>query len=90
MPKFTPERMCVACRTSFPKNSLLRFVLDENDNLLFDENQKAQGRGVYLCKNESCIKKCLKTRAFSRALKKNLSEEAYTAVKEEYDRLQQT
>ena len=82
MPKFTPERMCVACRTSFPKNSLLRFVLDENDNLLFDENQKAQGRGVYLCKNE--------TRAFGRALKKNLSEEAYTAVKEEYDRLQQT
>ena len=45
MPKFTPERMCVACRTSFPKNSLLRFVLDENDNLLFDENQKEQGRG---------------------------------------------
>lgn len=64
MPKFTPERMCVACRTSFPKNSLFRFVLDENDNLLFDENQKAQGRGVYLCKNESCIKKMLENKGF--------------------------
>lgn len=90
MPKFTPERMCVACRTSFPKSSLFRFVLDENGELCFDDAQKAQSRGVYLCKNESCVKKCIKTRAFNRAFRKNLSDEAYIAVKEEYDRLRQT
>ncbi len=88
MSKFTPERMCVACRKSYPKNSLMRFVLDENGELFCDRNQKAEGRGTYLCKNDACVKRCVKYGLIGKAFRKNLPDEAYRTVEEEYDGLQ--
>ncbi|GHU54782.1 hypothetical protein FACS1894132_09930 [Clostridia bacterium] len=42
-------RMCKVCREHKPKFELLRFVNIDNVATL-DTKQKAQGRGIYFCK----------------------------------------
>jgi predicted RNA-binding protein YlxR (DUF448 family) len=52
---------------SKPKNSLLRFITNDG-NVIIDPVGKANGRGVYLCKDEECFKKAKKRKALSRGL----------------------
>jgi uncharacterized protein len=65
-----PQRTCIACRKVFDKKTLLRFVLDPDDNLLADLNAKLPGRGVYTCFSVSCVAIACEKKAFSRAFKK--------------------
>lgn len=54
--QFNNERTCIVCREKDAKSNMLRFVIDENLNVIFDEKQLMEGRGAYIhCKN-----KCLK------------------------------
>lgn len=57
-----PIRTCVSCRSKKAKKELIRLVLDKNKRVIMDEFQKKEGRGIYLCDNESCMKKFLKTK----------------------------
>ena len=55
------NRRCIACKTRKPKNELLRIVSDLNNNPCIDEKQKINSRGLYICKDEKCIERVLKT-----------------------------
>jgi predicted RNA-binding protein YlxR (DUF448 family) len=59
---------------SKPKKELLRLTRSE-DGVRRDPTGKANGRGVYLCKDADCFKKAKKRRAISRGLEIELSEE---------------
>jgi hypothetical protein len=50
-----PYRQCVSCRGIFHKEELLRFVLHKEESDLFDEQQRRDGRGYYLCPEQSCF-----------------------------------
>lgn len=54
-----PLRMCIACRKSFDKDTLLRFVVKDSKYLI-DKSGKEQSRGYYLCNSEDCYNKALK------------------------------
>jgi len=41
---------------------------------------KADGRGVYVCRNSECISKCIKTKALNKALKRNLPDNIYAEL----------
>ncbi len=83
MGKHIPFRMCVACRQMHPKNELIRIVKDKQDEeLIFDEKQNFQSRGIYLCKNEKCIKLAEKKHAVERHLKCNADKSIYERAKE--------
>lgn len=83
MGKHIPFRMCVACREMHPKNELIRIVKDrQSGEIIFDEQQKLQTRGIYLCKNEECVKLAAKKRAIERHLKCNTNESIYERAKE--------
>ncbi len=60
---------------STDKDQLIRIVIDGGEPVI-DREQKLPGRGCYLCDNEKCLEKALKKKAFSRALKKEISNEA--------------
>ena len=81
MNKKIPLRMCVVCREMKPKNECIRVVKVE-DKYIVDKTGKINGRGAYVCKDDKCLEKCLKTRAFNRAFKNNVSEDVYTSIKE--------
>ncbi|MDZ4670943.1 MAG: YlxR family protein [Phototrophicales bacterium] len=72
--KHTPERSCVVCKTKSPKRSLTRLVVIE-DELHIDLTGKMNGRGAYLCQNDGCWERAMKTHVLNQALKVTLSDE---------------
>ncbi len=54
------ERTCLICREKKEKKELFRLVKLNEDKYGFDEKQKAQGRGYYICKSHECLKRLAK------------------------------
>ncbi len=79
--KNTPLRMCVACREMKDKRTLIR-VVKFGESISVDLTDKAPGRGAYVCKNEECINKLVKTKALNRAFKCEIPQEVYERIKE--------
>ena len=75
--------MCVACRTMFPKQSLLRIV-KSGEEIKLDFTGKAAGRGAYICDNPDCIKKCVKQKTLNRVFACEIPDEIYRYVEEDY------
>ena len=71
------ERTCMVCRTKAVKGNFVRVVKEPNGNISIDETYKINGRGMYICRNQECISKAIKTRAVSRAFKKDVGNEIY-------------
>jgi len=61
-------RRCIGCRTSNTKESMIRFVKDENGKAIFDQSMNMDGRGTYVCRNAECLNNAIKRNAFSRAI----------------------
>ena len=79
-----PERRCLGCMKSFPKKDLIRFVKSD-EGICMDLDQKKDGRGFYLCRNESCLNKAIKKRAFERAFSMDLDMGFFDFIREEMD-----
>lgn len=61
-------RMCVGCREMKPKRELLRVVKSPEGEISLDPVGKKPGRGAYVCPDEACLKRAIKTRQLERAL----------------------
>lgn len=71
--KHKPQRMCVACRQSQDKKSLVRIVRTK-EGVFVDEIGKQAGRGAYLHADPSCWEIGLK-KSLERALKTSFTEQ---------------
>lgn len=74
-------RTCIACRKKTDKQELLRIVNSKETGITVDFAQKLDGRGAYICKNETCFDKIVKNKALSRALKTNIEEGKYKEIR---------
>lgn len=54
------ERTCFICREKKEKKDLFRLVKQGEDKYSFDEKQRAQSRGYYVCKSHECLKRLAK------------------------------
>ena len=54
-------RMCISCRKRAPKQELIRIVKLRDGVVDIDESQKAQTRGVYVCRDRECVGKLRKS-----------------------------
>lgn len=70
-----PQRKCLGCSTIKDKSELLRIVLSNGEPVI-DTLQRMSGRGCYVCNDPKCLQTAIKKRAFSRALKAEISNEA--------------
>lgn len=70
-------RKCCACHKHAAKSELLRFVKTPDGNVIFDESQKADGRGVWLHDNDTCKKIAVKRRFLNVAFKTAVPQELY-------------
>ena len=70
-----PIRSCVACRTAGDKSSLIRIVRSSSGEVVVDTTGKIAGRGAYLCRQAECLKRALKEKRLSRALRTEVPEE---------------
>ena len=74
-------RTCVGCREKKNKKELVRIVNSKEQGIIVDINQREQGRGTYICKNEECLKKTIKNKGLSRTLKVNVSDEKFNEIR---------
>lgn len=81
--KKIPLRMCTGCGEMFDKRQLVRVVKSPQGDVSLDLTGKKSGRGAYVCKNEDCLKKARKKKAFERAFSMQISDEVYNAMEEE-------
>ena len=84
MQKREPERTCIACRKKGNKSLFLKVVLNKNGIAHLESDAKLDGRGAYICKNETCALACKKSRALNRVFKQNISEEVYEEILNEF------
>jgi len=52
-----------------PKSDLTRVVKSPEGDISIDDTGKKPGRGAYICSNEACLKRIIKTNALARAFK---------------------
>ena len=52
-----PTRKCTGCGEHFPKSTLVRILRTPDGEIMLDLRGKLSGRGAYVCKSLSCIKK---------------------------------
>ncbi len=70
-----PQRTCVGCRRISPKRALVRIVRLPAGGVEVDPTGKKNGRGAYLCPDQTCWEAALEKRGLDRALKVALSPE---------------
>ncbi|MFO7969574.1 MAG: RNase P modulator RnpM [Bacillota bacterium] len=79
-PKKIPMRKCVVTNERFPKKELLRIVRTPEGNVIYDKTGKANGRGVYLSKSKTVIKKAKEKNILSRHLNIDVEDEIFNEL----------
>lgn len=77
------QRMCIACRQMFDKKDLTRVVKNKEGQIFVDSSGKANGRGAYVCTNQSCLEKLKKQKILNKAFKCMVEEKVYKQLEEE-------
>jgi len=72
--RHVPVRTCVVCRTAADKRALTRVVRTET-GVVIDITGKLNGRGAYLCANDTCWQRAAAGSVLEKALRATLTEE---------------
>ena len=75
--KKIPMRQCLGCREMKPKPELIRVVRAPEGEVTLDFKGKKPGRGAYVCRSETCLKRAIKTKALSRAFGAEIPQTVY-------------
>ena len=75
--KKIPLRKCVITNERFPKEELIRIVKDNTGKVSIDLSGKLNGRGAYLKRDLTVVKKAIKTKKLNRHLGVTIPEEIY-------------
>ena len=75
--KKKPERTCMACNEQKEKQELLRIVKSKDGIIEIDLTGKKNGRGAYICKNEECLNKVIKTKRLENVFEIQIAPEFY-------------
>jgi len=87
MQKKIPERRCVGCNESKPKKELIRVVRTPDGGIILDETGKKSGRGVYVCPNETCLTKAIKSKRMDKSLMCEIPDDVYAVLTEAVKRI---
>lgn len=79
--KKKPLRTCMACNEQKEKQELLRIVKSKEGIIEPDLTGKKNGRGAYICKNEECLNKLIKSKRLERIFEKEISSELYESIR---------
>ncbi len=79
--KKKPARTCMACNEQKEKQELLRIVKSKEGIVEIDLTGKKSGRGAYICKNEECLDKVIKSKRLERVFEKEISAELYENIR---------
>lgn len=81
--KKIPLRKCTGCGEMKPKKELVRVIKTVDEQILLDLTGRMNGRGAYVCREEECLKRAIKTKAIERSLGVSVSDEVYEQLEKE-------
>ena len=79
--KKKPTRTCMGCNESKEKNELLRIVKSSDGEISVDLTGKKNCRGAYICKNEDCLNKIIKSKRLEKVLDTHIPDEIYESIR---------
>ena len=79
--KKQPARTCMACNEQKDKKDLLRIVKSKDGIIEVDLTGKKNGRGAYVCKNEECLNKLIKSKRLDRLFGQEVPNEIYENIR---------
>ena len=79
-----PERTCIACRSKGSKENFIKVVKNKTGEFMVERHKKLDGRGAYICKDESCIKICKTKKSLNRVFKQNIKDDVYEELLNEF------
>jgi predicted RNA-binding protein YlxR (DUF448 family) len=85
MQKKTPMRMCLSCGEAFQKRELIRVVKTPEGEIKIDTVGKMNGRGAYICKQLSCLKKARRGGRIDKSLECVIPDQVYDAMEKELE-----
>lgn len=80
-----PERRCMGCNEHKPKSELLRVVRTPEGNVELDFGGRKNGRGAYICRSVSCLKKARKSQRIEKSLECSIPEDVYDMLQKELE-----
>ena len=75
--KKVPQRTCMGCNGKKDKNQLIRIVKNKEGEISIDRTGKKDGRGAYICDDEKCLDKVIKSKRLERIFEMSISQEIY-------------
>ena len=78
-----PERRCIGCGETKPKPELIRVVRSPDGEVFIDPTGKKSGRGAYICRKSTCLKRSFKSKQLGRNLNCGIPEEVLKRLSEE-------
>lgn len=88
MNKKIPMRQCVGCGEMKSKKEMLRVLKTAQGPIVLDVTGKKNGRGAYLCPQQSCLKKAIKSKGLERSFKMSIPTEVYDYLTEEFAQIE--
>ena len=79
--KKKPLRTCMACNQQKEKKELLRIVKSKDGDIEVDLTGKKNGRGAYICNNEECLNKIIKSKRLERLFEMSIEDELYENIR---------
>ena len=73
-------RICISCRKTYDRKSLLKITKDHKQGIMF---QKGMGRSAYICRSKKCYSDSKIKKKLQKALKTNLEPEFFDNFKTE-------
>ena len=83
--KKIPVRQCLGCNEHKPKREMLRVVRSPEGEVSLDFTGKKSGRGAYICRDVTCLRRVRKSRRLERSLECAISPEVYDRMETELD-----
>ena len=74
-------RTWIGCRKKKEKDDLIRIVKNSEGKIMVDLNGKMAGRGAYICKDEECFNRAVKSNKLKIALKTNVEDKVYEKLR---------
>lgn len=81
-----PLRQCILTREQLPKGELIRVVKNKDNDIFVDPTGKAHGRGAYVKKDRTIIKKAQKQKALDKHFGLDVSPQVYEDLLDEIKR----
>lgn len=79
--KQIPQRTCMGCNTKKDKKELIRIVKSKDGKISIDRTGKMEGRGAYICDNQKCLEKVIKSKRINNIFEIDISKEIYESLR---------